>query len=243
MKVEKETNLDKVKEIAIAFLNLPLVETELGLAFVQHPFFSSAIIPVDKGGKYELSNILEDEAAYIETLKKYRQHILEVTVIHNVWYMILPNYRLTFLKYIKESLSEKDFSILLADAWITAENPNGDPNVPLRTAISWFTQADKKSLMSEADYKTWEALPDIFQIYRGVSVGRNPRGLSWTRNLGTAKWFANRFNTKTQTGYIQTATILKNQALAYFNTRKEDELVVDTTKLDIRIWTDNDTFK
>lgn len=62
-----------------------------------------------------------------------------------------------------------------------------------------------------------------------------PDGLSWTENLSTAIWFASRFNTDKDKGYIQKAVIDKSRALAYFNTRDEDELVVDTTGLQYEI--------
>ena len=44
--------------------------------------------------------------------------------------------------------------------------------------------------MQEKDYEVYKSFPDTFNIYRGVAVGRNPKGLSWTQNLETAKWFA-----------------------------------------------------
>ena len=77
----------------------------------------------------------------------------------------------------------------------------------------------------------------LFEALRsgGVAVGRNPQGLSWTQNLETAKWFANRFNTDTKKGYVQVGIAKKEHVLAYFNTRGEDEIVYNSKKLDISI--------
>ena len=118
---------------------------------------------------------------------------------------------------------------------MSSENPNGDVNVSLRTFVKWFRRADKKLLMTDEDYKVYRDLPSTFRVYRGVAVGRNPKGLSWTRNLSTAEWFAKRFDTKDKKGFIQTAVISRSDALAYFNTRGEDEIVADSFKMDITI--------
>lgn len=72
-------------------------------------------------------------------------------------------------------------------------------------------------------------------IYRGVALGREPNGLSWTANLEKAKWFAHRFDRGDKQGYVETAIAKKTDILAYFNTRNEDELVVNTRQLNKKI--------
>lgn len=72
-------------------------------------------------------------------------------------------------------------------------------------------------------------------VYRGASVGRNLRGLSWTRNLEKAVWFSNRFNTEGKHGYVQTAIVPKNEIFAYFNTRGEEEIVCSVKQSDVTI--------
>ena len=79
----------------------------------------------------------------------------------------------------------------------------------------------------------YKNLPESIRVYRGVAVGRNPKGLSWTNNLEKARWFSNRFNNENEVGYIQTVVVNKKDILAYFNTRNEDELVCDIRKYKI----------
>ena len=63
----------------------------------------------------------------------------------------------------------------------------------------------------------------------GVGPGREQFGLSWTKNIKTAKWFANRWNNKNP--YIIKAQCFKKDIFAYFNERSEDELVVNVKKI------------
>lgn len=234
MSFAKESNLQSIQKTAIAFLNLPLERDAFGgYVFLQHPFFNSAFVIENHNGQTEFVDITKDEKAYQRQISEMTDRIRERDLF-GIWNMMLVKYHLTFLKYIKPYLSRKDFSTLLADAWVTSENPNQDVNVSVRTAASWFRQADKRFLMEADEFDVWQKLPDTFQIYRGVAVGRNPRGLSWTQNIKTAEWFAHRFDTETAQGYIQTATIERKRALAYFNGRGEDELVVDPSNLFIQ---------
>ena len=75
------TQLDKVKEIAIAFLYLDI--TPCGYGLVQHPYFESEIVNSDNGS----INILEDPKGREYIFQKYIQHtaflidmILNVTI-------------------------------------------------------------------------------------------------------------------------------------------------------------------
>lgn len=140
-------------------------------------------------------------------------------------------YRLAFLKYIFPYLTKKTFSELFGEIWVESENPNDDINVSLRELVLWFRNADKKALMGEDDYKTWENLPETMELYRGVGVGRKQYGLSWTSNKEKAKWFAHRFDTVDDIGYVQKVIVPRKDMLAYFQSRGEEEVVVDTFKI------------
>ena len=101
-----------------------------------------------------------------------------------------------------------------------------DVNCSIKEMTGWFKSANKQKLMDEEEYEYWNTLPEQFEVYRGVAPGRTELGLSWTRNLETAEWFASRWN-EFGDKVILKATIQKQQALAYFNGRDEDEIVVD----------------
>lgn len=232
----KQSNLESIKSVAKAFLYIDVDETEVSPIVVQHPIFENGIQVLQQPDySTKLINILEDKNG----LEALRQKILNrIDNAENVWevYMIIrKSYRLTFIKYVYQYLSIEDMSKLLAHAWVTSENPNNDTNVSLRTIVSWFKKCDKKILMDEYEYNIYQSFPDEFEVYRGVAVGRNPKGLSWTNSLVTAEWFAHRFDKGNKKGYIQFATIDKKNVLAYFNTElSESEIVVDSNKLDIK---------
>ena len=233
--MRKYDDLDMIKEVARAFLYMDIEETQYSPVVILHPVFESAFYSIPEDGQYKIHNILEDESALQKALSVARGLIDNAKSVVAVYRIIRKSYRLTFIKHTKKYMCIKTFSELLEDAWVSSENPNQDSNVPVPMLISWFREADKKCLMVAEDYEIFSRLPETITVYRGIMPGHNPDGLSWTENLSTANWFASRFNTDIDKGYIQKAVIDKSRALAYFNTRGEDELVVDTTGLQYEI--------
>lgn len=223
----RRSDLKSIKEVALTFLYIDVENTKWSPAVVIHPIFNSGIIQL--GG--EFVDITASEENLERVRQKIKDDILAKENIFEVWNIIRVQYRLTFLKYIEPYLITHDFSEMLADAWITSENPNQDINVRLSTAAKWFRKADKHVLMDDDEYTVYENLPETFTVYRGVAVGRNPAGMSWTRNIMTATWFAHRFDKEEKTGYVQSATAHKEDVLAYFNRRNEDELVISKRSL------------
>lgn len=227
--MKKHTDFNEVKEVAKLLLHTEPKADERIPIIVHHPFFNCSFMPDETG---EFVNILKQDsfskaAAVVEDL------IDRSKTIFNVYCLLQAPYKLTFIKFIKPHLSREDFSTLLADAWVSSENPNCDVNVKIPTLISWFKQADKLVLMSQEDYDKYMELPSTFRIYRGVALGRNPNGLSWTQDYKLASWFAHRFDYDGRTGYVQYAEASKQNVLAYFNSRGEDEIVIDSRKLNI----------
>ena len=81
--------------------------------------------------------------------------------------------------------------------------------------------------MGQEDLAVFHQFPEEINIYRGVAVYRNPDGISWTMDSKTAEWFAHRFDTGKQHGYVRTGMIDKRHILAYFDERGEKEIVID----------------
>lgn len=217
-----ETNLNEIKNMAKFFLYQPIktVENLSPKLCVYHPFLSSSIVSIDSS---EIVDILDNQEA-LEKYRKCMENEIDNSNLYRVYILIRKSYRLTFIKYCEQYLSEKDLAELFADAWVSSENPNQDANCSISYLIKMFKKCNKRYLMQEKDY----------EIYQ-VAVNRNPEGLSWTQNLETAKWFAHRFDTNEKKGYIQTAIAKKEDVLAYFNTRNEDEIVYNSNKLEITI--------
>ena len=81
--------------------------------------------------------------------------------------------------------------------------------------------------MYDYEYEVYKDLPETFTIYRGVTPGRNPDGMSWTRECDKAEWFSNRFGE----GYILEGTANKNDVFAFFSRRGEEEVVIEAGKV------------
>lgn len=228
------TDLKAIQDIAISFLYQEVEETQFSPIVVIHPVFESGIAYSPR--TRSMVNILEDKEGLSDILDYYSNRIIKAGDISNIYTLIRDSYKLTFFKFISNYLSVKDYAEYLADAWTISENPNQDVNVSLAQAERLFKKANKKYLMTAKEYKIYSDLPDTFTVYRGVAVRRNPKGMSWTRNKSTAAWFASRFDTDEERGYIQSATAHKKDVLAYFNSRNEDEIVISTNSLiDIHI--------
>lgn len=217
------TNIEAIKEnVSLPFLNLDIQPSNIPFC-VYHPYLESSTVqvPIDIELPMEVENIafvdvLVDENGRNQWVRKMENVIHNATELFSLYIIVRKSYRLAFLKYAKEYMSLKDFSTYLADAWVSSENPNQDANCSLDMLISWFQQADKKTLMVAEDYKVYTALPDELNIYRGVALGREPNGLSWTANLGKAKWFAHRFDRGDKQGYVETAIVKKRRCLGLF---------------------------
>lgn len=243
----KQTDLTEIKNnVSLPFLYLDIEPTNIPFC-VFHPYLETSTVAVtlDKSKpmdshNMQIADILTDKEARIQWREMMAEKIQNATTLRELYIMVRKSYRLTFLKYAKKYMSLKDFSTCLADAWVSSENPSQDVNCSLGMLISWFEQADKKILMEADDYQVYVSLPDELRIYRGVAVGREPKGLSWTAELGKAKWFAHRFDRDDKTGYIETAIAKKEDVLAYFNTRGEDELVVNVRNLEIEVMVDSE---
>lgn len=139
-------------------------------------------------------------------------------------------YALAFLSLSEQHLSQKDFSEILADAWIRSENPNMDKNFAKNKLVAMFKKADKTILMDGEEKEQFDSLDDRVTIYRGVTSynAKNIKALSWTTDYQTAEWFAHRFG---EEGTVYEALISKEHILAFFNSRNESEVIVDPKHL------------
>lgn len=226
-----ETDIRQVREVSILLLNtdIKLCDELPPEIHVYHPFFTSSIS--------KLGDDFLDIVKNKDDLRRIINHMSEIinkNDISVIFSMINTPYKLTWYRYVQSYLSDKDRAYYLTQSWTSEENPNMDANCSIRYVISQFKKCRKELLMNKADLDYYNSLPEEFTIYRGVSVGRNPKGISFTRNLETAKWFSRRFDSETEKGYILTATGHKDKVLAYLNTRHEDEIVYDTKGLKLK---------
>ena len=212
--MRKETDLTAIKNILKDFLHMPVEETEYSPIVVQHPIFESGISYVNN----KMTDIMTPEG-FAAVAKRVEEDIDKIDDVFGCVNILRQSYYLTFLKFAKESLSLTDFSMLLGRFWTEEENPNGDVNVPVSLSARWFKSTDKQALMYDDEYK--------FTVYRGVTPGRNPDGMSWTRDLSKADWFSRRFGD----GYVLEGIANKKDVLAFFSRRGEEEVVIEAKKV------------
>jgi hypothetical protein len=221
------TNLNKIKETAKQLLYAvpvePIIIEEKIFPICSHPFTNSTTMVINKN----FINITQNKRDFY---KYIGDKINNAKDLGEIYRLINNPYKLTFFKYISNFLSEKDYANYLENVWISQENPNMDINCPPKESVKLFRKANKEYLMNKEDYEVYKNFPEEMVVYRGVGIGRTPAGLSWTVNLEKAEWFAHRFDTENEKGYIQKLTVKKENILAYFNTRGEDEVVVDIFK-------------
>lgn len=226
-----ETDLAGLKKLAQTLLQLDIQKTPMSPLVVKHPFTDSGIVGVtDKDGHLAIANLVDSK----EDLKTWRNqtsgYIDQAESPLQVVVMITKPYLLGFLKFARPYLSQKDFSEMLADAWIRSESPNDDPNLSKTKLLALFKAADPKILMDEEERSRLRDLENPVTVYRGVTSynAKNVKALSWTLDENVAQWFAHRYG---EHGTVYQAQIRKEDIYAFFTGRNESEVIVDPKQL------------
>lgn len=226
--MQKELDLDSIKAVSIDLIYAVPIVNDL---FAQHPFTQSSFVSIENNTLLNLTKE-EDFQKWVNFMTSY---INASTNFDRIYYLVTNPYKLTFLKYVKQYMTNELFSHYLSDAYMTEEFPSRDKNVSRKELIKWFKESNKQCLMNEYDYKKYMELPNEIIVYRGVDTKRASKGLSWTLDRNVAIWFSNRFKSNSSKGIVLKANVTKDKCLAYFNERNEREIVVDTRKLEINI--------
>lgn len=224
-----KTDLNKIKDKSKMLFDLVsfedaanVINDEFKGVFISHPYTNTAFV---KGKNKPIVNLLED----IDEQKEYRKRIFSLIDkakdFFNIMHLLNKPYYLYWFKLIEGYLSEKDYANLLKEVWITSENPNMDINVPIEMSLGFFLDCNTNYLMDDEEKKFYNFLPITITLYRGVSKGRNPFGLSYTTNYDKAEWFSKRF-TNTE-DYIISLEVKKEDCICYINSRNEEEIVLN----------------
>lgn len=224
--MRNETDLNRVKWVAKQLVMIEPHLTEFSPVLVQHPFTSSGMvaIPSDEGIKHV--DITKSPEELVSWQNYMKAQIDEAKSAYHIYMMTNKPYSMTFLKFAKPHLSQKDFSEILADAWIRSENPNLDKNFKQKELLQMFKDAAPHILMDKDEQKQLAELDDTVTVYRGVTTynAKNIKALSWTLEQKTAEWFAHRFG---EDGTVYEAQIPKQHIYALLNGRGESEVIVD----------------
>ena len=223
------TDIEKIKNIALLFLNLPydVNNNDIGL-FLYHPIIRDVYqVLVDEYGKHEIVNILEKDN-WEKIVNQFKEFIMKVKKIEDFYMIFNKPYFGVFFKYINQYLSIEDYNSFLKYLWVYMEYPNNDKNVSKKEFIEYFKKIDKNIFMNKEEIDVYNNLPDEIVVYRGVKPNSTYKALSWTLNLDTATWFADRFE---KDGKVYKATINKKYVFTYIGERNEFEVVLDYRKL------------
>jgi len=123
------------------------------------------------------------------------------------------------LFYLQNILSEQEYINVVKDWYTQTEIVYQD----LQLWIDTFKSIkNTKLLMDYDELNYFNNLPEKIVIYRG---GVSKRGISWTLNKDIAEWFANRFRAINKGGQLFEKKVYKNDCIAYFNDREEEEII------------------
>lgn len=157
-----------------------------------------------------------------------KQELIEKYRTEKDWsgliYIYERPYRTTALLALRGVCPDEDFFALAAGVWIDSEN--------LWQHIRdwkkiWKGPLPQEVIMDADEKKAFDALPTRLTIYRGGKQRNQIRaGMSWTLSKEKAAWFAKRYRTAGKKAEIATATVWKEDVIAYFNGRKEQEIVI-----------------
>lgn len=216
----KQTNIHKIREIAISLLYIEMCETELSPLIVSHPYFDSAYLPQKNGGPI---NVLENPSA-IEYIRNIRRRQIEQGDVNQIIGLINKPYRLFYVKCCWNYMSDKDRAESLKFAWITSENTNHDVNVNRHDIQKMLREVKKEYFMSTSDFEKYKSLSDGLIVYRGIQHNAKKDGFSWTLSKEKAKWFASRFNNH---GKVIERKVQKKDIVAYINDLNEQEIILN----------------
>ncbi len=230
--MRKETDLEAVKRVARTFVYLDVQINERVGFLCNHPYIGQIATVVSENGtlvlkdvrnEKDLEDIRKNIIKTIEAVSSYLQFI----------HIIRPPYLPAFFKFTQHFLSSYDYSTFLGSMWTIVEFPNVDDNITAPEFVKIFRKADKTLLMDDDEQKQYSTLPEEITVYRGIRGRGRLEALSWTLDIDKAEWFAKRWN---KGGKVYSAMVKKEDVLAVFTSRNEDEIVVDFQKLsDIRL--------
>lgn len=229
-----KTNINKIKQAAYLFLDMP-IETDDKFDFIcHHPFIKDTYSPVpcektvENPVGLELLDVRDE--SNLKKVKDYIRRAIDKCGKATDFFIIINKpYSGVFFKVIKDLLSNEDYAEMLEMLWTSMEYPNADVNVSKQEWIDMWKKADLDLIYSKDDKDVLARLPERFLVYRGLMKGAKKEALSWTLDQAKAVWFAKRFN---YNGKVYKAICNKKDILAYLSCRNEDEIVVDWRNLE-----------
>lgn len=134
-----------------------------------------------------------------------------------------------FLK-IKERLNGENYWYALRRSYETSDNLLKFSEIIKECFLK--NEPQKKYLMDSEELEYFNSLPNEIKIYRGMTENELKQenfGCSWTLKKEIADFFANtycrNFDTRHLKKVVHEITIKKGEAIAFFNSREEFEII------------------
>lgn len=221
----EKTDLDSLKEVAI---NMSCVHPQTSPYYpnaVYHPLTDLSIVTLkNKDGTLRYGDICKKEKDFDIWLNQKIREIENCRNAKDVFEIFCKQYRIPLLIDSAIYLSEDDYSRILAEAWVMTEYSN----MSAQDIVSMFSVSSPSALMTSQEYEYFQQLGNELTIYRGVTNQNSVDAPSWSLSYETANWFAHRFGHGAQ---VYMAHIKKEHVYAYFSSRDESEVIVDSDYL------------
>lgn len=186
---------------------------------LQKKFHSKQLRMVKKVKAYAIENI--GNIKYEKEIKEMASEILMFCNSFN---------RFLFFHKMSKHLPPKVYWQLLADAYTVSDDLYLHRHKIRRCFSS--EHPFREYLMNKRERAFFEKLPDTVIIYRGMTVKEydsGKHGLSWTLSYKVAKFYRDmyrrNYSTALEPKTIKELCINKSQIVAYFNGRKESEII------------------
>lgn len=233
MKRPEKTDLERVRQVCYAMLEMPIEKTEFYPVVAHHPYTTSGLTFLYQD-KNPVPVNLENPDDLLRWRNWVRTGIDKMKNVQSLYLMISAPYRTGFLSLVEQYLDKKDLASILREVWQGTDSVNDGTNISQERFVELFQECDLSDLMEPSELRTVLNMPATITIYRGVTSGKesSARSMSWTLNLKTARRFAfhpMRNKAPKTTGEVFQATIDRNDILAYFE--GEEEIVVDPANL------------
>lgn len=134
---------------------------------------------------------------------------------------------------LKVELTDAEYWDLVGYVWTDSENiwQNLDE---WETLWSSDRPGREQHVMDDEEREFLANLPDLVTAYRGAVLETNEDGMSYSLDFDRAAWFAKRFNRDNDPVVIE-VTVPRDDILAYFDGRGEEEVVLPLWDPDITI--------
>ncbi|MGZ4963184.1 MAG: hypothetical protein ACXWC8_11570 [Limisphaerales bacterium] len=142
------------------------------------------------------------------------------------------DYLSAFLEILPR-LTDKDYWALLRQVWVmddfwkltfgSGQTNIGEHQEKLKELIA-SPRPCREHFLAANDASALRRMPEVIAIHRGYKLTSLADGFSWTTDIETAKFFANRFGAGS--GFIVTGKCQTRDVIGYFTERSESEVVI-----------------